>query len=428
MVGLQMAYSLGMAGTMRVRSPGHWQIRVFVGRDPVTGKPKQISRSYVANRKEPGAGKRAAERKLASLVAAVERGEYGGSKATLGALLSEWLDHSDRMGRSPKTLHEYKRKIDKAILPTLGAVPLDKLTAHDLDRLYADQLASGLSPSTVLYHHRIISAALKQGRKWGWVDRNVADDATPPSARNVETSVPSPEQVRALIVEAGRGGARNPELATIVTLAALTGMRRGELCGLRWSDVNWQAAAIDVRRSIWQTPDGIGTKGPKSHQARRLVLGEQAMTVLRGRYARAEIDASGANVGLFPEGYVFSADPDGARPLHPDSVTQSFERLCRRMEQPALSELRKTKPTATSKDLPFEERWSFRLHDLRHYTATQLFADGMNPKTVADRLGHADPAITLRVYTANTNAQAQAAADSLEAGLNLPEIALNPIS
>ncbi len=359
------------------------------------------------------------------MVAAVERGEYGGSKATLGALLSEWLDHSVRMGRSPKTLHEYKRKIDKAIRPTLGAVPLDKLTAHDLDRLYADQLASGLSPSTVLYHHRIISAALKQGRKWGWLDRNVADDATPPSARKVETSVPSPEQVRALIVEAGRGGTRNPALATIVTLAALTGMRRGELCGLRWSDVDWQAAAIDVRRSIWQTPDGIGTKGPKSHQARRLVLGEQAMAVLRGRYARAEIDATGANVGLSPEGYVFSADPDGARPLHPDSVTQSFERLCRRMEQPALSELRKTKPTAMSKDLPSEERWSFRLHDLRHYTATQLFADGMNPKTVADRLGHADPAITLRVYTANTNAQAQAAADSLEAGLNLPETTLN---
>ncbi|MHB1710104.1 MAG: tyrosine-type recombinase/integrase [Acidimicrobiales bacterium] len=74
-----------------------------------------------------------------------------------------------------------------------------------------------------------------------------------------------------------------------------------------------------------------------------------------------------------------------------------------------------------------EERWAFRLHDLRHYTATQLFADGMNPKTVADRLGHfsGEPSITLRVYTANTSAQAQAAADSLEAGLNLPAIALN---
>ncbi|MHB1710106.1 MAG: site-specific integrase [Acidimicrobiales bacterium] len=208
-----------------------------------------------------------AEKKLAALVTAVENGEHGEvgrGKATLGNLLDEWLAHSERMGRSRKTLYEYRRKVDKAIRPTLGAKRLDKLTAHDLDRLYANQLAGGLSPSTVLYHHRIISAALKQGRKWGWVERNVAEDATPPSARKVETNVPSPEQVRALILEAGRAGTRNAELATIVTLAALTGMRRGELCGLRWSDVDWQGAAVDVRRSNWQTPDGmVGTKGPK---------------------------------------------------------------------------------------------------------------------------------------------------------------------
>src|SRR5665213_4038168 len=186
-------------------------------------------------------------------------------------------------GPQPKTLHEYKRKIDTSIRPKLGAKALDKLTAHDLDKLYARQLAGGLSPSTVLYHHRIIGAALKQGRKWGWVDRNVAEDATPPAARKTETKVPSPEQVTALISEAARPSARNPELATIVILAALTGMRRGELCGLQWGDIDWQSAAVVVRRSIWQTPDGIVTKGPKSHQARRLVLGEQAMVVLGGR-------------------------------------------------------------------------------------------------------------------------------------------------
>jgi integrase len=80
-------------------------------------------------------------------------------------------------------------------------------------------------------------------------------------------------------------------------------------------------------------------------------------------------------------------------------------------------QLRETKPKATRANLAPADRWDYRLHDLRHYTATQLFAAGLNPKTVADRLGHADPSITLRVYTANTDAQAQEAADSLEAGL-----------
>jgi integrase len=101
-------------------------------------------------------------------------------------------------------------------------------------------------------------------------------------------------------------------------------------------------------------------------------------------------------------------------------VTRAFNRLFRRMEEPALVELREVKPKVTRADLAAADRWDFRLHDLRHYTATQLFAAGLNPKTVADRLGHADPSVTLRVYTANTDAQAQEAADSLEAGLVLP--------
>ena len=397
---------------------------MFIGRDPVTGKPVQITRTYSADRKEPGAGRRAAEKKLAALVVAVERGEYGGTKSTFGSLLDEWTAHSERMGRSPKTLYEYRRKIDKSIRPDLGATRLDKLTAHDLDKLYARQLAAGLSPSTVLMHHRIIGAALKQGRKWGWVDRNVAEDATPPSARKPEIAVPSPDQVRALITEATRPGAKNPELATIVLLAAITGMRRGELCGLQWRDVEWENAAILVARSVWQTPDGVGTKSPKSHQSRRLLLGDQAMVVLKARHARAEDDATVAGVALSPDSFIFSSDPDGARPLLPDSISQAFDRLCRRLELPALTELHKSNPKATRTDLAPREQWSFRFHDLRHYTATQLFADGMNPKTVADRLGHADASVTLRVYTANTTAQAQAAADSLEAGLGVAALAL----
>jgi integrase len=404
---------------MRERSPGRWQLRVYLGDDPLTGKPRQVSRTYTAPRREAGAGKREASKQLAKLVAEVERGEHGGTASTFGLLLDEWTAHGERMGRSPKTLFEYRRKIDKQVRPALGAKALDKLTAHDLDRFYASQLASGLGERSVLHLHRIIGAALRQGRKWGWVDRNVAEDATAPTPRRTELSVPSPEQVTALIREAARTGARNPEMAAVITLAALTGMRRGELCGLRWSDIEWQDSAIVVRQSIWQTSDGIGTKAPKTHQTRRLVLGEHAMAVLGGRWERTAADAEMALVPVSPDGYLFSLDADGASPARPDSITQAFTRLCRRMEAPALAKLRETKPKATRVNLAPADRWDYRLHDLRHYTATQLFAAGLNPKTVADRLGHADASVTLRVYTANTSAQAQAAADSLEAGLGM---------
>ena len=236
--------------------------------------------------------------------------------------------------------------------------------------------------------------------------------------------MPSPERVRALINEAIRPGAKNPELATIVILAAITGMRRGELCGLQWRDVEWEDAAILVARSVWQTPDGIGTKSPKSHQTRRLPLGEQAMVMLRARQARAADEATVAGADLSPDSFIFSSDPDGSRPLLPDSISQAFDRLCRRLEQPALTELRKSNPKAVRTDLASGEQWPFRFRDLRRYTATQLFADGMNPKTVADRLGRADASVTLRVYTANTTAQAQAAADSLEAGVGIAALAI----
>jgi integrase len=361
------------------------------------------------------AGSREAAKQLAALVAEVERGGHGGT-STFGTLLDEWTAHGERMGRSPKTLYEYRRKIDKRIRPALGAKGLDKLTAHDLDRFYAAQLATGLGERSVHHLHRMISAALRQGRKWGMV-KNVADDATPPTPQKTELSVPSPAQVSALIREAARPTSRSPELASVITLAVLTGMRRGELCGLRWSDVDWKGSAVTVRQSVWQTSEGIGTKAPKTHQTRRLLLGEHAMALLAGRLDRAKAEAKMAKVKLPADGYIFSPDVDAASPTRPDLVTQAFTRLCRRMEAPALAHLRETKPRATRVNLVPADRWDYRLHDLRHYTATQLFAAGLNPKTVADRLGHADPSITLRVYTANTDAQAQEAADTLEAGL-----------
>ena len=191
---------------------------------------------------------------------------------------------------------------------------------------------------------------------------------TPPSARRAGDRSALAEQVRALITEATRPAAKNPELATIVLLAAITGMRRGSSCGLQWRDVEWENAAILVARSVWQTPDGIGTKSPKSHQSRRLLLGDQAMVVLKARQARAEDDATVAGVALSSDSFIFSSDPDGARPLLPDSISQAFDRLCRRLEPPALTELHKSNPKATRTDLAPGEQWPFRFHDLRHYT------------------------------------------------------------
>jgi integrase len=210
--------------------------------------------------------------------------------------------------------------------------------------------------------------------------------------------------VRTLIDAAA--SSRAPEMATIITVAALTGLRRGELCGLQWSDIDWSGDALTVRRSIWQTPEGWGVKDPKTHQVRRLVLGKNAIGVLRDRWHRIRQMAIAAKVPLAVDPYVFSPDVDGERPTMPSTVTQAFRRLCNQMQD-----------LAAKADPPRFEAWPYRFHDLRHYTATELFRAGHNPRTVADRLGHADAALTLRVYTHDTEDQAWAAAVSLEAGL-----------
>ena len=377
---------------IREKEPGVWEVRVHVSRDPVTGRVHQVSRT---TRK----GIAHARKIRAKLMTEIGDGKHGvDSTCTFGDLLDRWLAHGESRGRSPRTIAGYRQKIDSRIRPALGKIRLDKLTAWDLDSWYSELLVNGVSPAMVTAYHRIISAALNQADRWELIDRNPARRVQPPSVPRKELTIPPPEGVRELIDEAA--ASRVPEVATIITLAALTGLRRGELSGLRWSDVDWQGSAITVRRSIWQTPDGKwGAKDPKTHQVRRLLLGEHALAVLAGRKKRVDDICKLAEIELSETAYIFSPEIEGALPMMPDAITKSFARLCRRMERTT------------------GQSWPYRFHDLRHYTATELFKAGHNPRTVADRLGHADAALTLRVYTHDTEDQARAAAASLEAGL-----------
>jgi len=140
-------------------------------------------------------------------------------------------------------------------------------------------------------------------------------------------------------------------------------------------------------------------KDPRSHQVRRLVLGEQTMGVLTGRYKRVSDNVAIAEISLSPDAYVISPDFDGSKPMLPGAVTLAFRRLYNTMAE-------KT-----------NDEWPYRFHDLRHYTATELFRAGHNARTVADRLGHADPSLSLRVYTHDTADQPQLAAESIEVGI-----------
>ena len=385
---------------IRERSPGRYQLRAF---NKASGK--QVSRTFVAPRLEKGAGIRAARQELAKLQTEVVEGKHGGQKATLGYVLDEWLATSESVGRSPTTLHGYRAKAKRIKASALATKSVAKLTTHDVDLFYMQLRAQGMTPATLMAHHRVLRAALNQAERWGWVHRNVARQASLATSPKVEMHVPTVEQGRALMLRASQ--TISPDLGAVLLFAMLTGARRGEICGAQWSDVDWAGQRLTFRRSVWQVRSSWGLKDPKSHQVRTIALDDAAVVLLKARRAEAEAKALKAGVEL-GDGFIWATYPDGRHPRTPNSLTRAFARLCETME---------TEASAAGR----VERWPFRFHDLRHLSATEMIAAGMDPRTVATRLGHADPSITLRVYAHALEERDREAAEGLGRKLTIPK-------
>ncbi len=352
-------------GSLSERGDNTWRLRVFAGRDPVTSKQRFVTETFHGTKRE-------AQRRLAHLITDVDDGRGEGTNATFGTLLDKWMEHLEQRDRSPATLREYRRLIDKEIRPKLGHYPLRKLSALQLDRAYAAWTRDGLTGSSVRNRHTIISAACTQGVKWKWLPDNPARKATPPPIRTPEIAPPSPEQVRQLI-DAARE--RNPEMATLLWMAALLGARRGELCALRWADIDFVSKTVQINTSL-DYPRGASTwtvKPTKTHSTRIVSLDPTALKVMKEHYHRCErrkpegIDLS--------NGFVFSSTIDGSEPWHPDSVSQFVSRRCQELKMPEV-----------------------HLHSLRHWMITTALTSGGDVTTIAGRAGHRDPSVTLKVY------------------------------
>jgi integrase len=356
---------------------------VYVGNDPVTGNPRQATRTFKG-------GKRAAQTALAKFVTELrERQAPVSGATTLGSLLDQWLEHITPQ-RQPGTIRGYQSHL-KRIKPELGWMRVAKLTAQDLDKAYRRWLDQGLSPTTVHHHHAVLSAALKQAVRWGAIPRAVTELASPPPLRVQGQVATDPSVVRRLVAEADE---THPVLACTIALAAVTGCRREELCGLRWSDVDWENGVLHVERAVKHGLDHRAVViGPtKSHQDRWVALDPFALAVLTNHRERVEHWAAGAHVELLRDGYILPGsrgrwgfDPTGATPMKPDSVGQTFRRLARRLGI------------------------EVRFHDLRHFCGTQLVGAGVDVRTVQAHLGHASWVTTNR-YAHALNDRKKAAA------------------
>jgi integrase len=359
-----------MKGHVRRRG-NSWELRAYVGVDPTTNRAKYLTRTFRG-------GKREADEALARFVTEVSGGGHAAKDTTLSELIRRWLDLV-RDDLSPSTVRGYERTFRCYIDPDIGRVSLAKLRTDQLDRFYSKLRDEGgqdggpLSPATVRQTHAVIRRALNQAMRWGWVASNPASLARPPRVRTPALNPPEPEGVLRLIAEAEL---RDPDLACFLLLAATTGARRGELCAIRWSDLNMKTGALTISRSIVETQGAdLIEKDTKTHSSRRIALDSGSIAALAHQRDRSQQRARSCGARLAESAHVFSADPGGVRPWVPNEVTKQFIRIRRSIGLD-----------------------SVRLHDLRHFTATRLLSEGVPVRTVSGRLGHANAATTLGVY------------------------------
>lgn len=366
-----------MRGHKRRKGDG-WELIVDLGRDPVTKRRRQRSRMFKGTSGE-------ADTELAAMVTEASGERAGpGTEAPLSELIDRWLDLvADDL--SPTTLEGYRCTVKVQIAPVLGSRPVGEITTAEIDALYRELLKTR-KPATVRQTHAILRRAFRQAVRWGWLTVNPAINATPPPVRKKKHIMPTPKQLAALLAAADT---LDPDLGCLLRVAATSGARRGELLGLHESRVNLDTGVLLIDRNIVQAGGVLIEKDTKTHQDRSVSLDAGTVAVLRRHLVRARERALAGGIGRALDPYVFSASVDGSVAMTPDVVSAAFRRLAK-THAPGV-----------------------RLHDLRHFSATQLLAGGVPVKTVSARLGHGSAAMTLDVYAAALPQADQPAADLL---------------
>jgi integrase len=312
--------------------------------------------------------------------------EAGVGERTFGDLLTDWLDQLAVHGRSPKTISENKGAVEYRIRPALGSLPLEELSEHHLDRVYATWLAEGLAPSSVLRHHRVISAALSQAVKWDLLPASPAKRATPPSGdTGRKISPPTVEQLEAMVGQAEEAG--DFMMTAAITVGIFTGARRGELVALKWSHVDLDAGSVRIEGSVAQVGRTLYPQGAKTGHGRRLALDPVAVERIRLLHNRQVELAGMVGVPLVDDPFVVTDDPQGAEPVRPNRITERWNDLRTAAEVSGV-----------------------RFNDIRHCSVTWQLAAGIDPVTVAGRHGHKQVTMTRSRYAHTVPAGDMAAA------------------
>ena len=363
-------------GNIRKRKDGRWEGRYTVGHDPETGKAiiKNVLGTTQAEVKE-------------KLKKAIEENvgiDYGRVRNyTVGTWLEVWMENYAKIKLRPSTYKTSQGFLKNHIKPQLGKIPLNDLTTLNLQQFYKKLLAEGrveriesqkqpkgLSTKTVRYIHQIISSALKLAVEQRLIARNPADGCALPKVEHKEMKTLTADQLSAFFQEAKDSG-----VYELYYLDLATGLRRGELLGLKWTDVDLDRGVLKIQRAISRQNGKVVEAPLKTKNAyRTLPLSADAISVLKMQKCKV-----GNSEWVFPS-------PTGG-PMSPDSVLHMLQRVLKRAGLPRI-----------------------RFHDLRHTFATMALQNGVDVKTVSSMLGHYSAGFTLDTYAhVTTSAKREAA-------------------
>jgi integrase len=350
-----------------------WRVRVPISRHPATGKRRSISRSFSAPNKTAA---KKIERRITLGIETTEQ-TLRALDGTIGQLVDDWLSVKQRT-LSPTTMRGYRAR-SKVIVGKFGSTQAAALTGRDIDRWYSALMDDGVTVAEIRHLHLVLRAVVRFGYRRGDIDTVPTDRATPPTYRQPENRPPTATVLRMLLD--GLPTRSHSQWARAVRILARTGMRRGEVCGLRWDDIG--STHIVVRHSVIDVGNGVQVRTPKTHKSRTVALTPGVAAILTQQ--REFLDGR-PTPWVFPD---LRTDPSGALPRRPASLTLAWSKY---------------------RKMYGAER--VRLHDLRHAYATIMIDEGVPVTTVSRLLGHAKTSTTTDIYGFGSDAGEQLAIDA----------------
>ena len=373
------------AGQIIPRGKRTWLVRVYLGRDPQTGKRKYHNKTIHGTSKD-------AQKYLNAMLRDRDMGAFvEPTRMTLNEYLDKWLETAAKPRLREKTLRDYEGLLRRHVRPTLGTRPLAEIGPLEIQRVYNAIQERGLSARTVRFTHAVLRSALQQAVKWRLLAQNPADRVDLPRQEKREMSVLTPQQAR-IFLEA----CKENRYGTLFALAITTGLRPSEYLALKWTDLDWDSGSIRVARTL-EAMQGGGWRFAETKRARSrrtVKLQSFVLQLLRDHIVAQAEEREQAGEKWRDHGLIFTAQ--NGEPVNERNLVQQY-----------------FKPLLKLAGLP-----DIRLYDLRHTAATLALSAGVPPKVVSEQLGHASAAFTLDVYSHVLPHMQEAAAAKVEALLN----------